>query len=156
MRLLHPWDFPSKSTGVGCHCLLQCMKVKVKVKSLSPVGLLAAPWTAAHEAPPPMGFPRQECWSGVPSPSPMHESESEVAQSCPTLSGPMDCNPPGSSAHRISQARVLEWGAIAFSEPQGTLLSISYLFPASPQIYSPSPVLGITRVNILNTHEERM
>ena len=46
----------------------------------------------------------------------MHESESEVAESCPTLSDPMDCGPPGSSVHGIFQARVLEWGAIAFSE----------------------------------------
>ena len=69
-RLLHPWDLPGKSTGVGCHFLLQCMKVK---------------------------------------------SESEVAQSCPTLGNPMDCSPPGSSVHGIFQARVLEWGAIAFS-----------------------------------------
>ena len=45
----------------------------------------------------------------------MHESEREVAQSCPTLSDPMDCSLPGSSVHGISQARVLEWGAIAFS-----------------------------------------
>ena len=44
------------------------------------------------------------------------KSESEVAQSCPTLSDPMDCSPPGSSIHGIFQARVLEWGAIAFSE----------------------------------------
>ena len=44
------------------------------------------------------------------------KSESEVAQSCPTLSDPMDCSLPGSSIHEISQARVLEWGAIAFSE----------------------------------------
>ena len=42
--------------------------------------------------------------------------ESEVAQSCPTLSNPMDCSPPGSSVHGIFQARVLEWGAIAFSD----------------------------------------
>ena len=69
-RLLRPWDFPDKSTGVGCHFLLQCMEVK---------------------------------------------SESEVAQSCPTLGDPMDCSPPGSSVHGIFQARVLEWGAIAFS-----------------------------------------
>ena len=50
-------------------------------------------------------------------------SESEVAQSCPTLSDPMDCSPPGPSVHGIFQARVLEWGAIAFSvslaEPKG-------------------------------------
>jgi len=46
----------------------------------------------------------------------MHESEkSEVAQSCPTLRDPMDCSPPSSSVHGILQARVLEWGAIAFS-----------------------------------------
>jgi len=69
-RLHRPWGSPGKNTGVGCHFLLQCMKVK---------------------------------------------SESEVAQSCPTLLDPMDCSLPGSSAHRILQARVLEWGAIAFS-----------------------------------------
>ena len=69
-RLLHPWDSPGKSTGVGCHFLLQCMKMK---------------------------------------------SVSEVAQSCPTASDPMDCSPPGSSVHGIFQARVLEWVAIAFS-----------------------------------------
>ena len=44
------------------------------------------------------------------------KSESEVAQSCPTLSDPMDCSLPGSSVHGICQARVLEWGASAFSE----------------------------------------
>ena len=66
-----PWDSPDKNTGVGCHFLLQCMKVK---------------------------------------------SESEVAQSCLTLSDPMDCSlPVGSSIHGIFQARVLEWVAIAFS-----------------------------------------
>ena len=66
----HPWDSPGKNTGVGCHFLLQCMKVK---------------------------------------------SESEVAQLCLTLSDPMDCSLPGSSIHGIFQARVLEWGAVAFS-----------------------------------------
>ena len=83
----------------------------------SRVRLCATPQTAAHQAPPSLGFSRQEHWSGLPFPSPMHEreSESEVAQSCPTLSDPMDCSPPGSSAHGILQARVLEWGAIAFS-----------------------------------------
>jgi len=73
------------------------------------------PETATHQAPPSLGFSRQEHWNGLPSPSPMHESESEVAQSCPTLSDPMDCSLPGSSIHGIFQARVLEWGAIAFS-----------------------------------------
>ena len=70
-RLPCPWDSPGKNTAVGCHFLLQCMKVK---------------------------------------------SESEVAQSCPTLSDPMDCSLPGSSVHGIFQARVLEWVAIAFSK----------------------------------------
>ena len=81
----------------------------------SHVQLGATPETAAHQAPPSLGFSWQEHWSGLPFPSPMHESESEVAQSCPTLSDPMDCSLPGSSAHGILQARVLEWGAVAFS-----------------------------------------
>ena len=68
--LLRPWDSPCKSTGVGCHFLLQCMKV---------------------------------------------ESEREVAQSCLTPSDPMDCSLPGFSVHGIFQARVLDWGATAFS-----------------------------------------
>ena len=69
-RLPRPWDSPGKNTGVGCHFLLQCMRVK---------------------------------------------SESEVTQSCLTLSDPVDCSLPGSSVHWIFQARVLEWGATAFS-----------------------------------------
>ena len=73
-RLLRPWDSPGKNTGVGCHFLLQCMKVK---------------------------------------------SESQVAQSCLTLSDPMDCSRPGSSFPEIFQARVLEWVAIAFSKDSG-------------------------------------
>ena len=70
-RLPRLWDSPGKNTGVGCHFLLQCTKVK---------------------------------------------SESEVTQSCLTLSDPIDCSLPGSSVHGIFQARVLEWGAIAFSK----------------------------------------
>ena len=60
---------------------------------------------AAHQAPPTLGFSRQEHWSGLPFPSPMHESE--VTQSCPTLSDPLGCSLPGSSVHGIFQARVL-------------------------------------------------
>jgi len=71
---------------------------------------------AAHQAPPSLGFSRQEHWSGLPLPSPVHESESEVAQSCPTLRHPMDCSLPGSSVHGTFQARVLVWGAIALSD----------------------------------------
>ena len=82
------------------------------------VWLCATPQTAAHQAPPSLGFSRQEHWSGLPFPSPMHESESEseVAQLCRTLSDPMDYSLPGSSVHGIFQARELEWGAIAFSK----------------------------------------
>ena len=73
---------------------------------------------AALQAPPSLGFSRQEHGVGC------HfllqymkvKSESEVAQLYLTLSDPMDCSPPGSSVHGIFQARVLEWGAIAFSE----------------------------------------
>ena len=79
-RLSRPQDSLGKNTGVGCHFLLQSMKVK---------------------------------------------SEKEVAQSCPTLSDPMDCSPPGSSIHGIFQARVLEWGAIAFSESWYLVATIS-------------------------------
>ena len=68
-RLACPWDSPGKNIGAGCHFLLQCMKVKSEVKSLSCVSLLATPWTAAYQAPPSMGFSRQEYWSGVPWPS---------------------------------------------------------------------------------------
>ena len=81
----------------------------------SRVRLRATPETAAHQAPPSLGFSRQEHWSGLLFPSPMHESESEVAQSCPTLGDPVDCSLPGSSVHGIFRARVLEWSAIAFS-----------------------------------------
>ena len=79
----------------------------------SHVQLCATPQTASHQAPPSLGFSRQEHWSGLPFPSPMHESE--VAQPCLTLSDPMDCSLPGSAVHGIFQARVLEWHAIAFS-----------------------------------------
>ena len=69
-RLPHPWDSPGKNTGVGCHFLLQCMKGKSESEVAQSCPTLATPWTAAHQAPPSMGFSRQEYWSGVPSPSP--------------------------------------------------------------------------------------
>ena len=85
-RLPRPWDTPGKNTGVGCHFLLQCMKVK---------------------------------------------SESEVAQSCLTLRDPRDCSLPGSSVHGLFQARVLEWGAIAFSHLVFSCAQLSQLFQFS-------------------------
>ena len=90
-----PWDSPGKHTGVGCHFLLQCMKVK---------------------------------------------RESEVAQSCPTPSDPMDCSLPGSSVRGIFQARVLEWGAMPSSrvssqpriEPRSCALQMDSLLSEPP------------------------
>ena len=80
-RLHHPWDFPGENTGVGCHFLLQCMKVK-SVKSLSCVWLVATPWTAAYQALPSMGFSRQEYWSGVPLPSPREALRGTQLKTC--------------------------------------------------------------------------
>ena len=64
-----PWDSPGKNTGVGCHFLLQCIKVKSESEVAQSCLTLETPWTAAYQAPPSMGFSRQEYWSGVPSPS---------------------------------------------------------------------------------------
>ena len=90
----------------------------MKGKSLSRVWLLATLWTAAYQAPPSMGFSRQEYWSGMPSPSPVTPSAAAAAkslQSCPTLCDPLDSSPPGLSIPGILQARTLEWVAISFS-----------------------------------------
>ena len=87
---------------------------------------------AAHQAPPSLGFSNQEHWSGLQFLLQCRKvkSESEVAQSCPTLRDPMDCSLPGSSVHGIFQARVLEWGAIAFSRPWSRhLITSSSLSP---------------------------
>jgi len=65
-----PWDSPGKNTGVGCHSLLQCMKVKSESEVTQSCPTLVTPWTAAYQAPPSMGFSRQKYWSGVPLPSP--------------------------------------------------------------------------------------
>ena len=64
-----PWDSPGKNTGVGCHFLLQCMKVNSESEVTQSYPTLVTPWTAAHQAPLSMGFSRQKCWSGVPLPS---------------------------------------------------------------------------------------
>ena len=98
--------------------LLNSTKPLLLLSRFSRVWLCATPETAAHQTPLSLGFSRQERWSGLPFPSPMHESEkwkwshSVVSDS----SNPMDCSLPGSSVHGIFQARVLEWGAIAFSD----------------------------------------
>ena len=65
-RLPSPWDSPGKHTGVGCHFLLQCIKVKSESEVAQSCLTLVTPWTAAYQAPPSMGFSRQKYWSGVP------------------------------------------------------------------------------------------
>ena len=87
---------------------------------------------AADQAPPSLGFSRKDHWSGLPFPSPLCESE-KWSQSCPILSNPMDYSPPGSSIHGIFQARILEWGTIAFSiMHHGALLNQLCLHLGSP------------------------
>ena len=70
-QALCPWDSPVKNTGVGCHFLLQCMKVKSESEVAQLCPIVATPWTAAYQAPPSKGFSRQKYWSGVPLPSPI-------------------------------------------------------------------------------------
>ena len=69
-RLPRPWDSPGKNTGVGCHFLLQYMKVKSESEVAQSCQPLATPWTAAYQTPSSMGFSRREYWSGVPMPFP--------------------------------------------------------------------------------------
>ena len=117
-RLPHPWDSPGKNTGLGCHFLLQCMKVKSESEVAQLCLTLATPWTAAYQAPLSMGFSRQKYWSGVPLPSPSFSyaaAAAKLLQSCPTLCDPRDGSPPGSPVPGILQARTLEWVAISFS-----------------------------------------
>ena len=103
-------DYSVLSTLV---CLLLLL-----LSHFSHVRLFATPYTSARQALLPLGFSTQEHWSGLPFPSPMHEREKVKVKSLSRvrLSDPMDCSLPGSSAHGIFQARVLEWGAIAFSD----------------------------------------
>ena len=90
-----------------------CLRSAAAAKSLQLCPTLCDPIDGSPPGSPSLGSSRQEHWSGLPFPSPMRESE--VTQSYPTPSDPMDCCLPGSSVHGIFQARVLEWGAIAFS-----------------------------------------
>ena len=87
-------------------------------KSLQWCPTLCKPIDGSPPGLPSLGFSRQEHWSGLPFPSPMHE----VSDS----SDPMDCSLPGSSVHGIFQAKVLEWGAIAFSNKEGRVQKYWY------------------------------
>ena len=71
MRLPRPWDSPGKNTGVGCHFFLQCIKLKSENEVAQLCPTLSDPWTAVYQAPPSLGFSRQEYWSGVPLPFPI-------------------------------------------------------------------------------------
>ena len=79
-RLPQPWDSPGKNTGVGCHFLLQCVKVKSGSEVAQSCRTRATSWTAAHQAPPSMGFSRQENWSGVPLPFPKHGTRTKYKE----------------------------------------------------------------------------
>ena len=70
-RLPRPWDSPGKSTGVGCHFLIQCMKVKSESEVAQSYPTLSDPMDCSYQALPSMRFSRQEYWSGVPLPSPI-------------------------------------------------------------------------------------
>ena len=100
-----------------CYFCMLLLQLLLLLSRFSRVRLCVTSQMAAHEASPSLEFSRQEHWSGLHFPLQCMKvkSESEVAQSCPTLSDLMDCSLPGSSIHGIFQARVLEWGAIAFS-----------------------------------------
>ena len=69
-RLPRPWDSPGKNIRVGCHFLLQCMKMKSESEVAQSWPTLCNPKMAAHQAPPSLGFSRQEYWSGLPCPPP--------------------------------------------------------------------------------------
>ena len=81
-----PWDSPGKNTGVGCHFLLQCMKVKSESEVAQSCPTLATPWTAAYQAPPSMGFSRQKYWSGVPLPLDMNKTDYRPCLVVPSFS----------------------------------------------------------------------
>ena len=116
-------------------CKSRVLHVLLLLSRFSRVWLCATPQMTAHQAPPSLGFSRQEHWSGLPFPSPMHKSESEVVQSCPTISDPMDCSLPGSSVHGIFQARVLEW--VAINTPKFALQYIVFSAVISMCSFSP-------------------
>ena len=119
----------------------------------SRVQLCATPLTAAHQAPPSLGFSRQEYWGGLPFPSPMHESEKWKwsPQSCLTPSDPMDCSPPGSPVPGILQARTLEWVAISFSNAWKWKVKVKSLSHVRPSVtpwtaaYQAPPSMGFSR-----------
>ena len=103
-RLRCPWDSPGKNTGVGCHILLQCMKVKRESEVAQLCPTLNDPMDRSLPGSS-MGFSRQEYWSGVPSPSPLLSTAAKSLQSCPTLCNPIDGSPPGSAVPGILQPR---------------------------------------------------
>ena len=127
-RLPRPWDSLGMNTGVGCHFLLQCMKVKRESEVSQSCPTLSDPMDCSLPGSSIHGIFQARAleWGCHSLLQCMKvKSEKEVAQSCPTLSDPMDCSLPGSSIHGIFQARVLEWGAVAFSETVLRALQVS-------------------------------
>ena len=105
------------SSEMAEYCNVRLLLLLLLIR-FSRAGLCEIPQMAAHQAPPSLGFSSKNTGVGCYFllQCMKMKSESEVAQLCLTFSDPMDCSLPGSSVHRIFQARVLEWGAIAFSE----------------------------------------
>ena len=142
-RLTCPWDSPGKNTGVGCHFLLQCMKVKSEREVAQSCPTLndsmncSLPGSSIHgicQARHRQHIKKQRHYfankvhlvKAMVFPVIMYGCDSwtikktaaaaaRSLQSCPTLCDPIDCSPPGSSVHGIFQARTLEWVAFAFS-----------------------------------------
>ena len=116
-RLPRPWDSPGKNTGVGCHFLLQCMKVKSESEVAQSCPTLRDPMDSSL-----WGSSVQEIFQarvlewhhlGIPNSSYVYSMLS--CFSCVWLCSGMDCSPPGSSVHGILQARILEWVAMPSS-----------------------------------------
>ena len=115
-RLPHPWDSPGKNTGVSCHFLLQCIKVKSESEVAQSCPTLATPWTADHQAPLPKGFSRQKYRSGVPLPSPLY-----TLLLLSRFSRVRLCVTPETAAHQASPSlgfsRQEHWSGLPFPSP---------------------------------------
>ena len=134
---------------------MNCISMRLLLLLLSRfncVRLCATPQTAAHQAPPALGFSRQEHWSGLPFPSPMHESE--VAQSCPTLSDPMDCSPQASLSMGFSRQEY--WSGVPLRSLSGISAAAAKLLQLCLTLCNPidgsppgSPAPGILKARTL-------
>ena len=160
-RLPRPWDSPGKNTVVGCHFLLQCRKVKSESEVALSYLTLCDPMDCSPPGSSIHGIFQARIleWGAIAFSTEgfnylwlLSVQFCSVAQSCPTLCDPMDCSPPGSSVHVISQARILEWVAISFAgdlpnpgiEPTSPALA-GWFFTTAPP--------GKSNINITWSHK---